>query len=151
MYGDPQRLRADAQVLGRAGTDLGVQATALVDHARTTTWQSCAADAMRRRMGEDAALLDAVAAEVADAATAMDRHAVAVAAEQARIAAVERSVRALALHALHAATTAAAVLPGGDDLVRRLQSLIARFPARGALEWLELPGQLSGLGATGGG
>jgi len=153
VYADAQRLRADALALARAGSELSGQAGALLASAGSTRWQSSAADAMRRRLAGEAGMLHEVAAGFADAGSALSRHAAAVEALQSQIRAVEQRAHALVQSALHlcavGSSALASALPGGEDLLRRLRTVLSRLPPPGHPDWLEVPDQLRRLGIPG--
>jgi len=152
MYGDAERLRTEARALTQSASELNDLAQRLMATAVTARWQSSAADAMRQRMRREAALLRAVAAELAGAGSSLSRHAAAVEAMQARIRAIERTAHALLQAALRVASSVlAAATQAGDDLAVRLRALMSRLPPPGHLDWLGVPDQLRGLGLTRGG
>ena len=146
MYGDTAVIRHLARELRHRAADIRTEADHLVARADGVPWSGLAADALRRRTHDRAAVLRHSAGLHDDAADALDRHAAEVDRVKDLIAAIERRAHAL----VDAARERLAdighgivdgfehVLPdAGDELLDRFVP-----PAPGSREWLgvDLPG-----------
>lgn len=125
MYGDSAIMRKRSTQLREQGGDIATMADRLVSQSDAVAWTGRAADAMRDRVRERAALLRECAADHETAAESLDRHRTEVERHKDAIAETER--RAQRLLADH----------GDDPALRDFTP-----PPSGHRDWLtaDLPG-----------
>jgi hypothetical protein len=142
MYGDTEAIRGLARTMRDQGTELRLEADALLARSEAVPWRGLAADAMRARVRTQVSSLRHTAALADDAAAALERHADEVDRLKALIATIEQKAMALVAAARHRlaglAGVVAGVLPDAAD------ELLDRFvpPPPGHRDWLlvDLPG-----------
>lgn len=146
MYGDTGVIRRLARSLREQGEAIRAEADRLVGLADTIPWDGWSARAMRLRAQQGAAALRRTAEAHADAAAALERHAVEVDRLTALIAAVERRAAVLVDAARERLTDLAHRLADGVPglVADPVDELLDRFvpPPPGHRDWLdvELPG-----------
>jgi hypothetical protein len=148
MYGDTEVLRRRVDQLREQAVDIRVLADQLVGRTESIGWTGRAADSMRVRVTERATHLRGAAAQHETAADALEKHLLAVEAQQEAIATIERRATELVAEARtrladvrrrnESADPGLHVEPDPDDVT------LAAFvpPASGHRDWLgvELPG-----------
>lgn len=146
MYGDPTHLRSLARRLQECATQVRSFADEVVARAAATRWQSTAADAMRRRVAEEAAAIRHAAALLEQAAEAVRHHADVVELRVQEIARIERAAMHLlgSLVAQARAMLTSTAEPADGRPTTALRGV--PWPAAGSREWLSVPGELARRG-----
>jgi hypothetical protein len=139
MYGDTTVIRRLAGALREQGSDIRVEADALVGRAEAVRWSGLAADAMRALARSHAGDLRACANAHDDAAAALDRHAREVDHVKDVIAAIERTVAHFFDSIGHGLSGFAHGLVG-HVVPDAVDHWVAHFdpPPPGSMEWLEV-------------
>lgn len=150
MYGDTGAIRAHARQVGEQGEEIRARADGLLRASLTVLWEGRAALAMQERMRERAWALARTADRHRIASEALLAHADRVDERKAMIEEIARKVRGMVSAARSRIEGLLDVGPGPLPGMRPdpMDELLARFeePARGHLDWLDVPDLLPGIG-----